>query len=325
MLILISILISLILYDEYYESYYINKRNKLNKRNKRNNTINNNNVKQGYRHAKTHSINICALARDCGDSILNNKKIIEKIGKLFKSYKVILFENDSSDNTRDIIKQWEKENKNINLIRCKNNPECKLKTKRGYDYGQFSKKRINKMGYYREQYLDLVKKSDYKYTIVIDIDLDLNGLNLNQFAEVLSKHKIWNGVAINGRAFIPGTMGTITVPYDAIAFSLDKKINTNKNVTKNIISNYIKLFKVYNNKDLIKIGSAFNGLCLYKTKALKNSTYLNNGDIVCEHLTFHKNIDNFYAAPNWIYYMNYQKNGGGSVFKQGMNMFKSRS
>jgi hypothetical protein len=321
--ILLTILIILIiLHDENNENYYINKLNKLNNLNKLNKS--NNNIKEGYMNAKNNSINICVLARDCGNSVINNKKIIEKIGKLFKKYKIILFENDSSDNTREIIKKWEKENKNVYLIRCKNNLDCIFKNKKGYDYGQGSKKRIQKMGYYREQYLDLLKKSDYEYTLIIDIDLDLNVLNLNQFAEVLSKHKIWDGVAINGRAVIPGTFGKITIPYDPVAYSKNKELKEiDGNLNYETLKRLIEQYNVYNtDNDLVKIGSAFNGICLYKTKVFKNSTYLNNGNILCEHLILHKNIDNFYIAPNWKMYQ--IKQGNGTMINQILELMKKR-
>ena len=43
---------------------------------------------------------------------------------------------------------------------------------------------------------------------------------------------------------------------------------------------------------------------------------------MCEHLIFHKNIENFYAAPNWIMYQ--AKQGDGSVLKQSLNLLKGR-
>ena len=321
---LIVFLVLLLIYvDENMEHSYIKYHNKKNIEDQKKN-LDKKLVNEGYLNAKETRINICALARDCGDSIFNNKKKIEEIGSHFKNYKVILFENDSEDNTRQIIKDWEKENKNVHLIKCIDNTDCIFKNKKGYDYGQISKKRILKMGYYREQYLNVVKKGDYEYTIIIVIDLDLSYFYIDSFMNILSQNKLWDAVAINCRANIPGTMGLITVPYDAIAFSLDKNIlDKVENVTQKMIQNFLDLYKVYNSKDeFVKIGSAFNGVCIYKTDAIRKSSYLNNGEILCEHLIFHKNIENFYAAPNWLMYQ--AKQGDGSTLKQVLNIFKGR-
>ena len=47
-------------------------------------------------------------ARDCGRRIGASIKIAEKIGAMFEDCKFILYENDSKDNTRKILKQWAK-------------------------------------------------------------------------------------------------------------------------------------------------------------------------------------------------------------------------
>lgn len=321
---LIVFLVLLLIYiDENMENRYIDKQNKQNVK-YQDKKLNPTQIKEGYFEAKKSKINICALARDCAGSIVNNKAKIEELGSYFKDYKIIIFENDSSDNTRDLVKEWEKENSKVHLIKCVNNKECIFKNKKGYDYGQISKKRILKMGYYREQYLDIVKKSDFEYMLVIDIDLDLTYFHNNSFLNILAKNTNWDAVAINCRANVPGTMGFMTIPYDAIAFSLDKNIyNELENVSKKMITNFLNLYKVYNSNDeFVKVGSAFNGVCIYKTDSIRNSTYLNNGEIMCEHLIFHKNIEHFYAAPNWIMYQ--AKQGDGSVLKQTFNLLKGR-
>ena len=41
---------------------------------------------------------------------------IKKIGKHFKDYKVVLFENDSSDGTRDILNDWSSNDNHIDII-----------------------------------------------------------------------------------------------------------------------------------------------------------------------------------------------------------------
>ena len=75
-------------------------------------------VQKGYKNVKSKSIVICCLCRNIKHVFLHNKKKLEHIGRLFKKYKIILFENDSSDNSRMILKSWEKINKNVTLLKC---------------------------------------------------------------------------------------------------------------------------------------------------------------------------------------------------------------
>jgi hypothetical protein len=278
---------------------------------------------KGYKLAKTSTINICALARNCKKSLERNKHNIEKLCSFFKNYKIILFENDSIDGTREYIEMWSKQNTNVILIKCPNNPTCKLKTKTGYNYGQFSDMRIKKMSEYRDLYLDYIKKSNYTYTMVVDIDLDMSTIEIDGLMFILSKSYLWNGVFINGRSNVPGTFGLITLPYDAMAYSKSIKCKNPYNSFQRLyylLHNYINLYIDTSSRDeFIKVSSAFNGVAIYKTSKLKNATYKTNIATPCEHCTLHENMDKLYISNKWI---NYQpRQGDGSIFKQLLNIF----
>ncbi len=130
---------------------------------------------------------------------------------------------------------------------------------------------------------------------------------------------------MNGRSNIPGTFGLITVPYDAMAFSeksRSQKIKKNSmNYISTLIRNYIKLYIIGSSKeDLIPVLSVFNGFAIYRTSALQNSTYKNNGNVVCEHNVLHKNMDKLFICHKLLSYQ--PRQGDGSVIKQVYNCFK---
>ena len=319
-IIIILTIVFIILIDEKMEGYHLHRQNKL--------KINYEkiNISQGLKKAKNSTVCICGLARNCIKKLHENKKVIEKIGLLFKKYKIILFENDSNDGTREFIEEWEKKNKNIILIKCDNNPRCILKNKTGYQYGQLNKKRFQKMANYREKYLNYAKKINYDYTMVLDFDLDFTKFNYEGFLNILSKPEIWNGVFINGRSNIPGTFGFLTIPYDSIAYAdLVNNCKIPKTTLKKlyfILNNYIKLYKITNkNKIFSKVSSAFNGVAIYKTSSLKNSSYLSNENNFCEHCSLHETMDNLYIANTWISYQ--PKQGDGNFVRQLSNIMKN--
>ena len=293
----------------------------------KNNKIQNYNtldLKKGYSIAKNSTLNICFIARDCKEQIKKNMYIINKIGSLFKDYKIIIFENDSIDGTRDFIKNLIKKNRKIYLIEC-DVPDCILNNKKGYDYGQFSRNRISKMGYYRNKYLEEALKTNYDFTMVLDIDLDYSNFNINNFIYTLSKYEIWDGVFMNTRINLPGTFGLISVSYDAQAFSKDNigcnYFKSSFHYLKDIIYSYIILWRL-GNQDFFPVDSAFNGLGIYKTRKLIHSSYSNNGKIPCEHCYLHNNLKNLYISKKWVNFQDIEPLGDGTISNQVKNILK---
>lgn len=272
-------------------------------------------VERGYDIAKNESLVICGLARNVEKTIEKAKKKLEYIGSKFKDYKIVIFENDSEDNTREILKKWANVNKNVKLLECEEfgSKNCKLRTKKGYDLGMFSENRIQRMAIYREQYLDYIKKNLNSYTYTLISELDLEG---NQYIDgifhSIGHPKDWDAIFINGRAPIQGIPSIFDIMYDALAYldisqefqDMDKSVIATS-ITKNLFNSNYKLF---NSEELVEVKSAFNGYALYKTDSLVNCSYL--GDTECEHINLHKCMYNnggkLYINPLWKGYFNIQ-------------------
>lgn len=329
LIIFILIIVNIILLGINDEIYDINNYKTANKK-INNNLLDIELIKAGINEAKNNEILICGLVRNCEKQMINNIKPLENFCSYFKKYKVVIFENDSNDNTREILKSWEQNNNNIHLIKCKNNYDCKLKTKTGYNYGQFNKKRFLKMAYYRDHYMKHVKRSNSKYTMLIDFDLDLNFINIPGFMYTLSTHDKWNGIFINGKNSLPLSFSLLNFPYDALAYSHNNKFiriknNTNKYNFNNLFLTtklYLSLIKKSNQDNIITpVESAFNGMCVYKTNELKKYTYLKNFDgTYCEHIHINKQMNNLYIANKWISIQ--KRQGDGNIIKQINNVLK---
>ena len=90
----------------------------------------------------------------------NEKKMAK--GKYFKDYKIVIFENNSDDNTREKISSYS----NIDLIG--NND--------GEDFSSgYEESRIQRLANYRSQVQSYIKNnySDYDHVIIIDFDIKL--------------------------------------------------------------------------------------------------------------------------------------------------------
>lgn len=275
------------------------------------------NINKGRKIAQNKKIVICALARNISSVFNKTYKKLEFIGKQFNNYKIVIFENDSSDNSRSLIRGWTTRNNNVILLDCchMNSCNCHLKKKEGYSLGQLSQKRISNMAMYREVYLDYVKKNynHYDYMLVMDFDLDGN-TNIEGLFYNLS-YPGWDAIFINGQVSIPGTFGQILAPYDAMAYvSIKDDYEHNISLFK-LIRNYIEMKYYTHNNKMMPVKSAFNGYGLYKIKSIMNTSYL--GNLQCEHLNLAQDMINnkkkLFINPGWIGYFNKQGPDGGFI------------
>lgn len=58
---------------------------------------------QGLIHEK---VVICGVCRDVGERLPYSIQIMEQIGELFEDYRIVVYENNSQDNTVSILKKW---------------------------------------------------------------------------------------------------------------------------------------------------------------------------------------------------------------------------
>jgi hypothetical protein len=127
---------------------------------------------------------ICGPVKNCGpflDKVLEN---IEKIGSLFKDYKIIIFYDISNDDSLVKLINYQKKNNKLNFYINK-----KVK----------SKFRTHNIAYARNYCLNYIKqhKEQYPYFIMMDFD-DVNCKNIN--IDILSKYftrNDWDSLSFN--------------------------------------------------------------------------------------------------------------------------------
>jgi hypothetical protein len=249
----------------------------------------------GKHIAKQNTIVISALVRNNESSFDFTKKAIELIGSVFKDYKVILFENDSGDNTRNLLNTWTQENSHITLLDCctLGNCACKLSRESNYHIGVLSKERQTRMQGYRNLILEHIRKNLSHFDLLLICDFDLNAIpRMKGLYDILESHTPWDAVFCNGRTSIPGTFGSIALCYDGLAY-----VPLNGNIPSHKPA---KLFKLINQTfkmnlgilsskhNLVEVESAFNGYGIYKMPSILPHSY--DGEHYCEHINIHKKM-----------------------------------
>ncbi len=227
------------------------------------------NVAAGYEYMRGVKLVICGLTKDDEPILPLTIARIEKTGGFFHDYRVIVYENDSQDYTLDLLKKWEKVNPRVKIL---------TESISGTELMQLS--RTEKLAYFRNRYLQLVKESDEyaDYDFVLVVDMDLKGGWSNDGIATSFARLDWEIVAANsiGYHYLRKTY------YDMFAL-LPKTILK----TDLVYKIFGEGWQLHRGDPLIRIQSGFGGLALYRKEAIIAREYsgIINGARVCEHVS----------------------------------------
>lgn len=261
-------------------------------------------VEDGYKHMKESTIVVTGLARDIGD---NTDKTIAKLRQmvpLFKEFKVIIMENDSKDETRKKFLNVEKEGW-LWVIRCKEDPDCRLKKQSAATHGLINVKRMVKMASFRNMCLDEIRLRypNFDYMMVMDMDLD-GPISMDGLATCFS-YNYWDAMAANGLASRFMSNGTSLQPYDTLALvSKDQSIPPlDIRILWNHLQSMFRSTPQRGEKPTL-VTSAFGGVCLYRLAPILEKNILYSGEH-CEHIMFHLHmakhgLNQIFVNPSFI-------------------------
>ncbi len=253
---------------------------------------------------KEKSIIICGALRNNELYLEKILKNIYKISNFFNSYKIILYENDSTDNTVNLLKSYMEKDKN--LICCfESNVDAT------YPY------RTQRLAYIRNTLLNHVLENYSLYDYLLNMDMDDVNCEehiVNTFHNIFDYNEdIWDVQTINQRIKyydIWALRKKGVIEHDCW-FEVKRDL-FNKIPYEISYEKYIGKFeKPYTLKrGLIPVISAFGGAGIYKmsklveAKDVRYNGFCNYGEI-CEHVYFHQMLQNKYNAkifinPLWI-------------------------
>lgn len=258
----------------------------------------------GYKIAPHKRIVIVGLCRDADKYIGKNLQIFSKIGSYFKDYRIIVYENDSKDNTRKILDKHAKNDSRIIVL----GENCNMKNV--YHIGAFHNDRFEKMVEFRNYCLAYVRNNfaDYDYMMVVDWDMngstDMNGI-MNSIGRDYDEKTEWSAIGTSGNICVYGTFGLLLLNYDTLALRFHN-IKYDQNHLKSVFFNHI--YQEYHKllyPDLEPVHSTFHGIVIYKMAAIPPDAWYNT-EFGCEHIGFHDKIKNMYINRNWVSYFGTQ-------------------
>ncbi len=255
---------------------------------------------KGKETLASSSIIVCGIARDCGRNLKKNIKVIDMLCNLAKEYQVIIFENDSTDNTKQVLKDWKDNRPNVYVSLNDFNQLTIPKKEKGLKINPlFSCSRIEKMAKYRNFYLDYIEQNNIVGDYVVVLDLDVNKIFINGLIQSFSFINDWDAITANGysRAFSSRFRRRY---HDTYALIEQGKATIPKK-EEDIVGDQYRLAKLVPGMPLIPVLSAFGGLTIYRREAINGCRYgvLKNNDETIECLTEHSFLYNQMKAKGY--------------------------
>lgn len=240
----------------------------------------------GKTFLQNKKIAIIGLARNIGHSIEHSLNKLISFAENTKEYKIVIFENDSEDNTKEVIEKIKEQNKNIISI-----------------YGQYNRpqfgqvqdlERTKALAEYRNILKNYVNAYllDYDFVVVSDMDfIDFSDLGCyNSFGWFAQHSDTIDAIAGNSFEF-----KNVTFPdhkslwnYDSWAFRYTwwNQLQLLDSMTFNPML-WFGFFIMPVGSTILPVHSAFGGMTIYKINQFIQGEY---DGYDCEHVCFNYNL-----------------------------------
>lgn len=248
---------------------------------------------------KDSSVIICSIVRDAAKGLKNNIPVINAFLKEVKDYHIIIFENDSKDDTKKLLMNWAGNiGSNQFHLTCEDKNEAKTipvyKDVNGAN-PNFSAKRISKMVDLRNQYLNYIEEKNITADYVLVVDLDVAQLQLDGLIKAFDNTQDWDAVCANGISTSPALKKRYHDAYALTEWGRQHAAQTEQ-IIKSLSAKYANLTS---DDGLVRVYSAFGGLAIYKFHCIAGLRYqlLPNDnervEVKCEHYSIcHQMINN---------------------------------
>jgi glycosyltransferase involved in cell wall biosynthesis len=201
----------------------------------------------------------CGTIRNCSSYLEKNLQNIEILSQLFEDYEIIIVYDNSSDNSLEILKKYQKINNKLTLYVI---PRL------------ISQYRTHRLAHARNICFNYVKEHNFPLFIMMDLD-DVNAKQVNPL--ILKKYlndenyNLWDSLSFNTSPKYYDIWALSIFPF---CFSYNHFTNNsthNYYTIQNYIDEILKYKKTTN--QLTRCISAFNGFSIYKTKMFENCIY----------------------------------------------------
>lgn len=258
---------------------------------------------RGRERMKSRRVAICGLTRNSAAILPRTIQRMTQIADLFGDYRIVVYENDSADNTRELLQNWSDSDPRMVLLSDDCGDPVNLPDR--------SAGRMERMARYRNRYRTYIAEhlSDFDETIVLDMDLE-GGWDLNGIAHTFGCDD-WDFVGSYGIIRKKSLFFDRVLQYDAWAYR-------SRGDDTPLTTKYVNYLPTKLGAPLVPVNSCFGGLGIYRTQALVAAKYA-GGD--CEHVALHREMrklgmHRIYLNPNQLAYYGVRLSRGRSLLER---------
>lgn len=244
-------------------------------------------IETGRERMSQQRVVICGLCRNVRHFLPKFAARAERLGAMFRDYRIVLFENDSTDATLEFLQDWQALNHRVHVL------SERLGTIR---FPQIrSGERSVRMSEYRNRYRRYATEQfgDFDHLVVIDSDL-AGGWSYDGVANTFG-HDGWDFVGSNGLIRIHSESKSDWLHFDAWAFRAvgHPQPHSNLEVNSSVFDR---------GEPLLPVLSCFGGLGVYRMAAMQCAQY---GAPDIEHSELHtqmraKGFERLFLNPSQI-------------------------
>ncbi len=239
-------------------------------------------------YLSTKKIAFVGCARNCEVAIEKTVQEILKLSALFYQSRIIVFENDSTDKTLEILERF-KGDGTLELISI-------------LHLDSHLPDRTERLSFGRNKLLNRVREINPDYFVVLDLDGVVGEqVSTEGFISNFSFYECWDAV-------FPVNKGSY---YDIWAFrhpyicpdDFQRRLNSwpttvVEDTTLDICMRSLQKLDFSKLRGWLRVSSAFNGMGIYKTNSFAHCSYFGRRENreVCEHVPFHESAESLGAA-----------------------------
>lgn len=241
------------------------------------------------------SIIVCSIVRNAENGLKKNIPVIKKLCQYFKDYRIIIYENDSTDATKSLLQSWMDEDPN-HVIALLNETDSSSTIPNAQSIKAnpfFCNKRIAKMAAIRNHYLDYIEEENLEADYLMVVDLDVAKLFLEGILTCFSQNvPEWDAVTAFGYSTSPSFRRRYHDSYALVEYGNENAPQTEKSI-HDAASSFIKKLQT---SQWTGVYSAFGGLAIYRFDKIKGLRYkvIPNDDarveVRCEHFSLHQQM-----------------------------------
>ena len=227
--------------------------------------------RRGYAAMAGKRVVVTGLARNLGPILPATIRRIQRLCRLFADYRVVIYENDSIDNTKLLLRKWSLAERRVTVgsedLHDPVNPTSRCL------------KRVERMAAYRRRCQEMILADHGRFDAVIVVDLDiLGGWSEDGIANSFG-HRDWDFVGSNGLIYRRDGCHVNTLrQYDTWALRVDDELSP---IPTRVAGGFV--FRC--GEPLVPVTSCFGGLGIYSMAAYAAGDYA-GGEL--EHANFHR-------------------------------------